>query len=165
MEQKTKVNRPDGPGPNNSKVKDYLTMQVLSARPEKLILMLYDGALRFMNLAIQGIDEHKNEKAHNNLIKAQRIMIELMTSLNFDKGGEIAGNLFRIYEFMHYTLVQANIKKEKEPILAICEQLKVLRESWNKALKNQFGPRAEGEGGGPRAETGNPEKKSFEIKG
>ena len=78
----------------NKQIKDYQAMQVLSAKPEKLILMLYDGALRFMKTGIEGIEEKNLEKAHNNLIRAQRIFIELMTCLDFKKGGVIASNLF-----------------------------------------------------------------------
>ncbi|HUU29308.1 MAG TPA: flagellar export chaperone FliS [archaeon] len=121
---------------NNFGVKDYQSMQIMSSKPEKLILMLYDGALRFIQLAIKGMEKKDIELSHNNLIKTQNILVELMASLNFDKGGEIAGNLFRIYEFMHYTLVQANVKKEVEPVQRIHGQLKKLRDSWYQAMKN-----------------------------
>ena len=121
----------------NKQIKDYQSMQVLSAKPEKLILMLYDGALRFMKLGAEGIESHDFEKGSNNLIKAQRILVELMTSLDFNRGGEIASNLFRIYEFMHHTLVNANIKKDPVPIHKISEQLRTLRDSWDKAMKLQ----------------------------
>ena len=127
----------------NKQIKDYQAMQVLIAKPEKLILMLYDGALRFMKTGIEGIEEKNLEKAHNNLIRAQRIFIELMTCLDFKKGGDIASNLFRIYEFMHYTLVNANVKKDAEPIHKVSEQLRVLRDSWEKAMKNQWSGLAE----------------------
>ncbi|HLA39922.1 MAG TPA: flagellar export chaperone FliS, partial [Candidatus Glassbacteria bacterium] len=69
--------------------------------------------------------------------RVQNILVELMSSLNFEKGGEISVNLFRIYEFMHYTLVQANIKKDAEPVKRIASQLRTLRDSWAQALKNQ----------------------------
>ena len=118
-------------------VKDYRSMQVLSARPEKLILMLYDGAIRFLNEATRFLEENDLEQSNNRLIRVQNILVELMSSLNFEKGGEISVNLFRIYEFMHYTLVQANIKKDAEPVKRIASQLRTLRDSWAQALKNQ----------------------------
>ena len=121
----------------NPGVKDYQSMQILSAKPEKLILMLYDGAIRFIQQGIKAMEENKIELAHNNLLRSQNIMVELMASLNFEKGGELAVNLFRIYEFMHYTLVQANVKKEAEPLARVAEQLKMLRESWSQALKKE----------------------------
>ena len=121
----------------NPGVKDYQSMQILSAKPEKLILMLYDGAIRFIQQGIKAMEENKIELAHNNLLRSQNIMVELMASLNFEKGGELSVNLFRIYEFMHYTLVQANVKKEAEPLTRVAEQLKMLRESWSQALKKE----------------------------
>ncbi len=153
----------------NKQIKDYQAMQVLSAKPEKLILMLYDGALKFMTLGMEGIEQKNLEKAHNNLIKAQRIFLELMTSLDFKKGGEIASNLFRIYEFMHHTLVNANVKKEAEPVLKVSEQLRTLRDSWEKAMKSQWNGLPEGlEKSSPAAQLqGETEQahKRFEFKG
>lgn len=128
----------------NLGVKDYQSMQILSAKPEKLILMLYDGAIRFIQQAIKAIEENNIETAHNNLLRSQNIMVELMASLNFEKGGDLAANLFRIYEFMHYTLVQANLKKDAEPLTRISDQLKRLRESWGQALKKEEKERANG---------------------
>jgi len=121
----------------NLGVKDYLSMQILSAKPEKLILMLYDGAIRFIQQGIKAMEENDIELANRNLLRSQNIMVELMASLNFEKGGELAANLFRIYEFMHYTLVQANVKKEAEPLTRVSNQLKRLRESWVQALKKE----------------------------
>ena len=150
--------------PKNPGVHDYRSMQILSSRPEKLILLLYDGAIKFIRQGQRAMEEEKLEESHNSLIRAQNILVELMGSLNFDRGGEIASNLFRIYEFMHYTLVQANVKKEPESLGRICEQLKKLRESWCQALKN------EEEGGAPAAAPGQPgpgeqRPKGISIKG
>jgi len=131
----------------NLGVKDYQSMQILSAKPEKLILMLYDGAIRFIQQGIKAMEENKIELAHNNLLRSQNIMVELMASLNFEKGGELAVNLFRIYEFMHYTLVQANVKKEAEQLTRVAEQLKMLRESWSQALKKEENGKANGVSG------------------
>ena len=123
----------------NPGVRDYKSMQILSSKPEKLILLLYDGAIKFIRQGQHSMEDQNLEDAHNNLIRAQNILVELMGSLNFDKGGEIASNLFRIYEFMHHTLVQANIKKDPATLARVVEQLKRLRESWFQALKNEEG--------------------------
>ena len=131
----------------NLGVKDYLSMQILSAKPEKLILMLYDGAIRFIQQGIKAMEENDIELANRNLLRSQNIMVELMASLNFEKGGELAANLFRVYEFMHYTLVQANVKKEAEPLTRVAEQLKRLRESWAQALKKEENEKANGVSG------------------
>ncbi len=142
----------------NPGVRDYRSTQILSSNPEKLILLLYDGAIKFIRQGQQALENENLEQAHNSLIRAQNILVELMGSLNFDKGGEIASNLFRIYEFMHHTLVQANVKKEPEPLGRICEQLKQLRESWSQALKN-------GEGGKEPAPPAGKKPGDDQIKG
>ena len=144
----------------NPGVKDYQSMQILSAKPEKLILMLYDGAIRFIQQGIKAMKENKIELAHNNLLRSQNIMVELMASLNFEKGGELAVNLFRIYEFMHYTLVQANVKKEAEPLTRVAEQLKMLRESWAQALKKE----ENGKGNGVYGQDDDPDSKTKDVK-
>ena len=149
----------------NPGVKDYQSMQILSSKPEKLILMLYDGALRFIQLAIKGLEEKNIELAHVNLIKTQNILVELMASLNLDKGGDIAVNLFRIYEFMHYSLVQANVKKEAEPVRRISAQLKTLRNSWAQAMKNMEMEKAALYNGKALPEGEKKEKKNIKLTG
>ena len=141
-------------------------MQILSAKPEKLILMLYDGAIRFIQQGIKAMNENKIELAHNNLLRSQNIMVELMASLNFEKGGELAVNLFRIYEFMHYTLVQANVKKEAEPLARVAEQLKMLRKSWFQALKKEENGKANGvSGNDDDAESSTKDAKNIKLTG
>ena len=139
IDQELKSSMQKNPG-----VKDYQSMQILSAKPEKLILMLYDGAIRFIHQGIKAIEQEKIEEANAHLLKTQNILVELMASLNFEKGGELAVNLFRIYEFMHYTLVQANVKKEAEPLNRISDQLKKIRESWVQAMRKEEKERANG---------------------
>ena len=149
----------------NSGIRDYQTMQIMSSKPEKLILMLYDGALRFIQLAIKALEQNDIEQAHKNLIKTQNIMIELMTSLNLDKGGEIALNLFRIYEFMHFTLVQANVKKNPEPVRRISTQLKILRDSWAQAMKNREMEKTNNHDKNDQSESDKKGKKNIELTG
>jgi flagellar protein FliS len=149
----------------NSGIRDYQTMQIMSSKPEKLILMLYDGALRFIQLSIKALEQNDIEQAHKNLIKTQNIMIELMTSLNLDKGGEIAFNLFRIYEFMHFTLVQANVKKNPEPVRRISGQLKTIRDSWAQAMKNREMEKTNNHDKNNQSESDKKGKKNIELTG
>jgi flagellar protein FliS len=149
----------------NSGIRDYQTMQIMSSKPEKLILMLYDGALRFIQISIKALEQNDIEQAHKNLIKTQNILIELMTSLNLDKGGEIAFNLFRIYEFMHFTLVQANVKKNPEPVRRISGQLKTLRDSWAQAMKNRDMEKTNNHDKNNQSESDTKGKKNIELTG
>jgi flagellar protein FliS len=147
----------------NSGIRDYQTMQIMSSKPEKLILMLYDGALRFIQVATKALEQNDIEQAHKNLIKTQNILIELMTSLDLEKGGDIAFNLFRIYEFMHFTLVQANVKKNPEPVRRISAQLKTLRDSWAQAMKNKEMEKTNNHNNNAQSESDKKGKKNIEL--
>lgn len=111
----------------------YKRQQIESASPGELVLMLYDGAVEYLRRAeavLDGEEPDWIEKFHNHLISAQNIVTELMVSLDLEKGGEVAQNLFRLYEYMHHRLVTANLEKDKEILQEICRLLGRLREAW-----------------------------------
>ncbi|MBC7544144.1 MAG: flagellar export chaperone FliS [Candidatus Sericytochromatia bacterium] len=112
---------------------NYKSIQIETATPERLLLMLYDGAIRFLNVAIQAIEDKQIETTHNNLLKAEAIIIELMSVLNFEVGGEISKNLFSLYDFMYRHLVQANIKKDADMVREVVGLLSDLRKTWAEA--------------------------------
>ncbi|MEA4883637.1 MAG: flagellar export chaperone FliS [Clostridia bacterium] len=116
----------------------YLETQVQTAPPENLVLMLYDGAIRFANQAKLDLAEGKRESAHKNLTRGQDILSELMGSLNMD-AGDIAVNLFKLYEYMQYRLVQANVQRSIEPIDEVVRMLGELRETWFEAIRDYRG--------------------------
>jgi len=110
----------------------YQQNQVETASPVKLLLMLYNGALRFIKGAREGIREKDMEKANHNIVKAQDIVVELMTSLDMEQG-EISKNLYSLYDYANSRLLQANIKKD-ENILSEAENiLQELRDTWQEA--------------------------------
>jgi len=121
---------------NNKKnvYEQYKEIEIKTASPGKLIVIMYDGAIRFLKLAKEAIDEKNIEKAHNNIVKAQDIIMELLLSLNME-AGEIAVKLQSLYIFMNKLLMEANIKKEKEPIDRVLKMLTELREVWNEVAK------------------------------
>jgi flagellar secretion chaperone FliS len=116
-------------------LKAYKETQIKSATPGQLIIMLYDGAIKNINIAIKEMDKDKKERKldiiSNTIIKAQDIISELMVSLDFEQGGEIAKNLFSIYVFMNRELLNANIKKDRDPLEAVKKMLMELREAWH----------------------------------
>lgn len=112
----------------------YRQTQVQTAKPEQLLLMLYDGAIGFLKKAKTAIENKDITEAHTFLIKTQDIIIELMVSLNMEVG-EIAMNLFRLYEYMHYRLVEANVNKDVKPIDEVLRMLQDLRDTWDMAIK------------------------------
>ena len=98
-------------------VNAYKEIQIKTANQIRLIVMLYDGAIRHLNLAIDAFGEgHRRFDAINShVIAAQDILSELMASLDFDKGGVLAKNLFSLYSFMNRRLLDGNLKKDPAP--------------------------------------------------
>lgn len=112
----------------------YKQNTVLTATPEELTLMLYDGGIKFMNIAKYSIENNDIKKSHESLIRAQNIIIELKSTLNMDY--EISSNLEKLYNFIIDKLVDANINKKKEPIEEALEILTDLRDTWKIAMQN-----------------------------
>jgi flagellar protein FliS len=108
----------------------YQRAQVETASPTRLIILLYDGAIRFCTQAIEAMAQGLLERQNTNLIKAQAILAELMGSLKRDVGGEMTDNLFRLYSHMRDQLVEANVYDRMEPVKAVLQHLYELRETW-----------------------------------
>ncbi|MEE2923937.1 MAG: flagellar export chaperone FliS [bacterium] len=123
--------------PYKNQMNQYKRMKIETASPEMLILMLYDGAIKNIKISIQSIrDEQPDfQQSSNCLIKAQNIITELMVSLNFEIGGDIARNLFNIYEYINYTMAQCNINKNDHNLDSIVEMLTDLRETWKEVIR------------------------------
>ena len=119
--------------------KSYKTVTVNTASPGHLILMLYDGALRFMGIALLGFNEQnvmkRVETIHNNLVKTQKILRQLQISLDMQAGGEFAGRMYALYDFMQAQIKLANLKKEAEPIRTVERLLGDIRDAWAKMLE------------------------------
>lgn len=108
----------------------YKNNQVSTAPQKKLLIMLYDGAIKFLTIAEQGISEKNNEMVNTNMIKAQNIIMELSVTLDFEAGGEIAQNLYQLYDFMYVRLIRANIDKDIDAIKEVKKLLEELRDTW-----------------------------------
>ena len=93
----------------------YQNSKIMTASPAELILMLYDGAIKFCNIAIAAIEKNDIEKAHNNIIKTERIIIEFQTSL--DNKYEVAKDFNNVYNYLLKRPREANIKKDAEIFL------------------------------------------------
>ncbi len=92
--------------------------------------MLYDGAIRFMNVGKRGIETADLELQNTNLQKAQKIVMELTSCLDMEKGGEVSKNLLALYTYVIGELVEANVGDKVEPIDRCIKILSDLRESW-----------------------------------
>jgi flagellar protein FliS len=119
----------------------YKRTQVQTASPEQLVLMLYDAARTRVNHARIALASGDRELARSNILKAQAIVGELTASLDM-KTGEIARNLFRLYEYMNYQLIEANLRQRPDALDPVGRMLTELREAWA-AIQPQAGPKHE----------------------
>ncbi|MGA2141424.1 MAG: flagellar export chaperone FliS [Brevinematales bacterium] len=116
--------------------KNYREVEIETASGLRLVVMLYAGAIKYLNIAKEGIKSKKLDIANNNIIKAQDIVSELMTSLNFD-AGEIAHNLYSLYIYINRRLLEANIEKNSDIINEITHLLGTLKGAWEELLKKE----------------------------
>jgi len=118
----------------------YLETQVLTASPGKLVMMLYDGAVRFGNLARASLERGEIEASHNYIVRVQNIVCELRLSLNMSVG-PIARNLWDLYSYLHTELVKANLNKDPGPLENAIGIIQNLRESWSQAIGQEMAQR------------------------
>ena len=111
----------------------YQGNQVSTASPAKLTLMLYEGAIKFCNLALIGIEENDVQKAHTNIMKAERIIEEFKTTLNHKY--PVAKEFDLVYDVIYQKLVQANIKKDPELLEDALTHLRDMRDNWKEVMK------------------------------
>jgi len=105
----------------------------MTASPEELLLMLYNGCVRFIKQGIMAVEEKDVMKAHENIVKAQDIILEFMSTL--DSSAEIAKTLMPLYEYLYRRLVQANIEKNTEILNEVLRFVSELRDTWTEASK------------------------------
>jgi len=117
----------------------YQATQISTATKEQLLLITYDIAIRSCRMAEAAIDteggRHQDmDLAHREILRAQDVIRELMVTLNTEKGGEMAQNLMRLYDYMYQQLVEANIKKDARNIRTVLTMLEDLKSTWEEAL-------------------------------
>ena len=111
----------------------YLSNSIKTASPAKLTLMLYDGAIKFCNIAKDGFAENNIEKINTNVIKAEKIIMELRATL--DMKYEVAKDFDRMYDYIYRNLVEANIYKDQESLEEAITQIRGMRETWVEVMK------------------------------
>ena len=111
----------------------YNTNKIMSASPAELTLMLYDGAIKFCNIAIMGIEQKDMQKANDNIKKVQRIIDEFRATL--DMKYPVAEDFDRVYKYLLSRLLEANIKKDKAILDEVNEHLHSMRDTWKEVMK------------------------------
>src|SRR5215467_6765682 len=113
----------------------YRQTQTHTAAPGELVVMLYQGAVRFVSAAIDAIENKNIEAAHQNLLRAQDIITELSESLDVERGGDLARNLASLYEFFNRQLFEANVRKDAKPARDVLSLLRELLPAWQTAAR------------------------------
>ena len=111
----------------------YNQNRILTASPAELTLMLYDGAIKFCNMAIMGIEQHDISKSHNNIMKVQKIIEEFQITLNFKY--EIANDFNNVYNYLMRRLREANMTKDKEILEEVLDHLHTMRDTWKEVMR------------------------------
>lgn len=118
---------------DNNTVNAYQRNAILTASPAELTLMLYDGAIKFCNIAIMAIEKKDYMKANDNLKRAQAIISELRATL--DHKYEVWEDFDRVYEFIYHVLVEANIKKDVELVDIALKHIREMRDTWKEVMR------------------------------
>lgn len=114
-----------------SAAEHYRQQQILNASPAERVVLLYDGAIRFMMITKMAITEKDIQKRYDNALKARNIISHLQETLDMEKGGEIATNLDNIYTYLLHQFPEID-KNNLESVEEVLKHLKILRESWAK---------------------------------
>lgn len=120
---------------NNYNMNQYQQNQISTASPEQILLMLYDGAIRFTRQAISGVEQGDAKLRRYGISKALAIITEFSNSLNREIGGEIAEDLDALYDFMIREMTAANLKDDIEKLKGVEKLLIDLRQTWGEAVE------------------------------
>jgi flagellar secretion chaperone FliS len=127
--------------PAHSYARAYQSQSILTASPGQLVLLLFDGALRFMHqarasFALPEDSPKRLETINTSILRAQSILNELRANLNHEAGGEIATNLDRLYDYYLRRLFEANLRKQEAPLIEVEGLLRTLRDGWAEMLRS-----------------------------
>ncbi len=111
----------------------YKNSKVLTATPAELTLMLYEGAIKFCNVAMIAIDNKEIEKAHTNIVKTEKIIDHLRMTL--DMKYPVAQDFERMYSYLSQRLLQANASKDKEILEEVNGHLREIRDTWKEVMR------------------------------
>lgn len=117
----------------NNAANAYKNSKIQTASPAELTLMLYDGAVKFCNIALMGLEKNDYEKVNVNLVKAQKIIMEFRSTLDFKY--PVAKDFDLVYDYIYRRLVEANVKKEAEIIEDALTYIKEMRDTWKEVMK------------------------------
>ena len=111
----------------------YNNSKVLTASPAELTLMLYEGAIKFCNIAIMGVEQKDIQKAHTNIMKVQNIIVEFQATLDYKYA--TAKDFNEVYTYLLQRLREANVKKDKAILEEVLTHLRTMRDTWKEVMR------------------------------
>jgi len=114
----------------------YTENQIMTASPARLVSMLYEGGIRFLDEAVEAVEAGDFIKANEKIKRVQDIVMELNLSLDMENGGSLAQNLRALYNYIFQQLIQANVKKDTETLKEVRSILSDLNGAWKEAMKS-----------------------------
>jgi flagellar protein FliS len=111
----------------------YKQTNINTASPAELTMMLYDGAVKFCNMAIMALDKGDLESCNRNIAKTKKIIVEFRSTLDFRY--EVSEDFDRVYEYIHWVLTQANVKKDRELLEEALKRIREMRDTWRELMK------------------------------
>lgn len=111
----------------------YENNRIMTATPAELTLMLYEGAIKFCNIAIVAVEKKDIEKAHINIVKVQNIITEFQATL--DHKYSVAQDFDNVYTYLQQRLLEANVKKDAEILEEVLKHLRTMRDTWKEVMK------------------------------
>ena len=125
--------------PYNKYIKQYQANNITTATPEKLMIMLFDGAIQFLQKAKTAIDEKNLKERADNIEGARKIIRELMRTIDLENGNKVSKQLFKLYNKMAMNLIKANVSRNAALIDQVIEDLSNIRWGFQKAIEIQSG--------------------------
>ncbi len=125
--------------PYNKYIKQYQANNVNTATPEKLMILLFDGAIQFLQKAKTALDEKNYQERSTNIEGARKIIRELMRTIDLENGNDVSKRLFRLYNRMAMNLIKANVQRDSVKIDEVIEDLTNIRWGFQKAIEIQSG--------------------------
>lgn len=111
----------------------YKQTNINTASPAELTMMLYDGAVKFCNMAIMALEKNDFEGCNTNIAKTKKIIVEFRTTLDFKY--EVSKDFDRVYDYIYWVLTQANVKKDKELLQEALKRIREMRDTWRELMK------------------------------
>ena len=125
--------------PYSKYIKQYQASNINTATPEKLMILLFDGAIQFLQKATVAIAENNYKERSTNIDGARKIIRELMRTIDLENGNDVSKNLFKLYNRMAMDLIKANVLRNSEKIDTVIEDLTNIRWGFQKAIEIQSG--------------------------